>query len=284
MKIGILGCGYVGTALAIRFQEKGHELHLTTTTRSKVPILSEFAQKVHLLRVQQSAKFHAFLDEIEALFITVAPLPGINYEDTYLLTAKALQSALKNHGGQISFIGYTSTTSVYGQHNGEWVDENSEIHAISPNSESLVKAEEIYRHLELPTRHMCILRLGELYGPGRELEQRIKRMSGSTLPGRGQTYTNLVHIEDIVAAFIFCLEHKIAGTFNLCNHTHLLRKDLYSSVCRTHGWPAPSWDGTDSVATFKQNKRVNSSKLESLGFRLQYPQAFEWLTNSSQSP
>lgn len=281
MNIGILGCGYVGSLLSIRLKEQGHHLQVTTTTASKIPMLEPFCEKIYVLKASQPAKVAAFLDKLDALFVTVAPHQGVSYEDTYFVAAKAVQNALKNHGQSIRFIGYTSTTSVYGHHEGAWVDESSKLHPISPNSECLVKTEGIYKSLENAERNVCILRLGEIYGPGRELENRVRRVSGSTLPGKGCSFSNLIHLEDIVGAFSFCLKHSIGGVFNLCNHTHLPRKELYISICQHYGWPAPTWDNTEAVASFKQNKRVRSSKIEALGYRLQYPIAYDWLNHKT---
>lgn len=283
MNIGILGCGYVGTMLASYLYEKGHSLHLTTTSHDKVILLEDFATQVHILKVSHAAHLGTFLDQIEALFITIAPRPGASYEETYLACAKAIRESLRHHGKNIRFIGYTSTTSVYGHHDGEWVDETSALHPVSPNSECLVKAEQIYQALQNESRRVCILRLGEIYGPGRELETRVRKMSGSNLQGSGTNFCNLIHVDDIVSAFEFCMEHSLSGVYNLCNHTHMSRDNLYTSICRYYGWPAPSWDNTDSKASFKQNKRVSSRKIESLGFRFQQPFAFEWLSQSSQS-
>jgi nucleoside-diphosphate-sugar epimerase len=284
MKIGILGCGYVGTMLASSLYEKGHSLHLTTTSQEKVIMLEDFATQVHVLKVSHSAHLGQFLDQIEALFITIAPSQGTSYEETYLACAKAIRESLKHHGQNITFIGYTSTTSVYGHHDGAWVDETSSLHAVSPNSQCLVKAEQIYQLLQNDSRRVCILRLGEIYGPGRELEGRVRKMSGSSLPGKGSSYCNLTHVDDIVGALEFCMDHSLSGIYNLCNHTHMTRDNLYTSICRYYGWPAPNWDKTDSKASFKQNKRVSSSKIESLGFRFQHPFAFDWLSQSSQNP
>lgn len=280
MNVGILGCGYVGTVLASHLYAKGYTLHLTTTSEEKVPLLSDYAAKVHVLKTTHQAHLNHFLDQIQTLFITIAPKEGVSYEETYLACAKALRESLKNHGKEIDFIGYTSTTSVYGHHEGEWVDELSPLHAVSPNSECLVKAEEIYQSLATKSRKICILRLGEIYGPGRELENRVRNMSGSSLPGTGSSYCNLVHVEDIVSAFDFCMDNNLNGIYNLCNHTHMSRNNLYTSICSYYGWPAPNWDKTTSKEIFKQNKRVKSDKIESLGFQFQHPIAFEWLNQS----
>lgn len=283
MKIGILGCGYVGTMLAASLYDRGHSLYLTTTSQEKVPMLEDFSSEVFVLKISHAAHLGNYLDNLDALFVTIAPREGTSYEETYLACAKAIREALKKHGKNIQFIGYTSTTSVYGHHDGAWVEETSALHPVSPNSQCLVKAEQIYQSLQTDSRHIAILRLGEIYGPGRELEGRVRKMSGSSLPGKGTTYCNLVHVDDIVSALEFCLEHSLSGTYNLCNHTHLTRDNLYTSICRYYGWPAPNWDKTDSKVSFKQNKRVSSAKIESLGFRFQHPIAFDWLAQSSQN-
>ena len=91
---------------------------------------------------------------------------------------------------------------------------------------------------------VCTLRLGGIFGPGRDLLERAKKLSGKTLPGTGNEPTNHIHLDDIVSAILFCLDKRLSGTFDLVNEEHRSRKQFYSSLSSLLKLPPPSFDET----------------------------------------
>jgi nucleoside-diphosphate-sugar epimerase len=202
------------------------------------------------------------------LIVTVAPKRGENYQTTYLETAQTICKA----NPKLKAVVYTSSTSVYGDHGGAWINEESETRADTEEARVLLETEKVYvNNLPQETR-VCILRLGGIYGPGREIAERLKKLSGQKMPGNGESYTNLIHLEDAVRAIIWCLEKNLRGIYNVVNDTHVRRKDLYAELSRLYQFPDVVWDPR-SADIHSGNKRVSSEKLKETGFLFNHPYA-----------
>jgi nucleoside-diphosphate-sugar epimerase len=268
MRIGIIGCGYVGMKAAAFCNHLGHDVSVTTRKAEKIESLSAVAQHVCLLN---DYSFDGFIQNQEILLVCVAPGPGEDYRSTYLDTAHKISEAL-HHAPSLKQIIYTSSTSVYGDLNGDWVDETG---CCIPENESgniLLQTEQTLLGCRSPGVKVCIFRLGEIFGPGRRIVDRLKKMVNTALPGNGEAYTNLIHIEDIVGAIDFALIHQLEGIYNLCNDVHLQRKEFYNQLCRQHHLPLFSWDPS-LPRLHSGNKRVSNNKLKLAGFQFTHPDA-----------
>ncbi len=261
MKIGIMGCGYVGQALASKWKQEGHYVSVTTRKPERVASLQAFANEIYLLNSQPLA---TFLSQQEALLISVAPDSSSDYATTYLQTARQVaEQVIKSPSLQQIF--YTSSTSVYGDHQGEWVDEALPLVPTHEKTKILYEAEKIL--LNCPSNHLsvCILRLGEIYGPGREIEHRLRRMQHQSFAGKGDSYTNLIHLTDIIQALDFALRHCLHGIYNLCSDFHLPRRLFYDKVCQQEGLGPIRWDPSQDNFHVG-NKRVSNQKIKQAGF------------------
>lgn len=262
MKIGILGCGYVGKAAAIRLRDEGHHLSVTTRQPDRLQELQTVADQLFLIR--QDADYIPFLAEQEALLIAVAADTASDYHDTYLKTAENVIRNL-SRAPHLRQIIYTSSTSVYGEHKGEWVDENTLPSPSNANAQILLDTENLLLSQRSEALHVCIFRLGEIYGPGRSIEERLKRTHQKAFAGTGLQYTNLIHLEEILDGLELALSKNLSGVFNLCNDYHLPRKDFYEMICKKLGLPPIHWDEKLS-SQHGGNKRVSNQKLKDLGF------------------
>ena len=113
--------------------------------------------------------------------------------------------------------------------------------------------------------NVCIYRLGEIYGPGRWIEERLKRSYQKKFSGDGSPYTNLIHLNDIVSAVNLAINQNLQGIYNLCNDFHIPRRDFYDLLCKKHNIPTIQWD--DQLATpHGGNKRVDNQKMKETGF------------------
>ena len=261
MNVTIIGCGYVGKAVAKRWKTAGHCVSVTTRNPERVAELNEIADHVILLQGRElSAILSEQLVDQHVVLLCVAADNASQYESTYLHTAQALVKAV-NSAPALKQIIYTSSTSVYGEHCGEWVDENTQLAPSNANTKILVTTEQTLLDLQAETRRVCIFRLGEIIGPGREIADRLRRMSGQSLPGTGENYTNLSELKDIVEAIDFAVSHQLGGVFNLCGDLHITRKELYQQLCEKHGLSPVSWN-TSVASIHGGNKRVSSQKLK----------------------
>lgn len=264
MRIAILGCGYVGSELAFQLKNAGHTITVTTRSHEKLKSLKNFSDEACLLRGSDCDSLKRILKTQDAVVITLAADSAGTYDDTYQGTAQAL-SQIIDCCLPLKHIIYTSSTSVYGDHFGNTVTEETDPLAKQETSQILLTAEKILLNLALHDRQVCILRLGEIYGPGREIAHRLRRLDGASLPGDGSSITNLSFLEDIVKAIVFALEKNLDGIFNVCGDLHIPRKDFYEQICLQEKISTVSWDASKQ-SIHSGNKLVSNQKIKSAGF------------------
>jgi len=263
LKIAIIGCGYVGKALASRWKSLGH--HVTGTTRSfdKMGSILEHCQKAEVLHSDDTDKLTQIVNENDVIALTIAADNPEDYEKVYLKTAQNLKSCAKNITSKKLF--YTSSTFVYGNHNGKWVDENSSLLNNTEPGKILIETEKTLASLQNMGWDVMIFRLSEIYGPDRTLSERVKKYQGSTLSGSGDNYTNMIHLDDIVEAFTYALNHKLNGIYNLADDEHPVRSELYKQICDRFKYKPIKWDPL--IKTLRSgNKRVSNHKIKSTGY------------------
>lgn len=266
MKLIVMGAGYVGMALLSYLQSQPYEISITTTRADRVDDLSSYGQHVLVLHPFEDKDLKELIDSCDGMVILAAPKNSQTYEETYLNTAKRISLALRDRKTPFYLL-YTSSTSVCeGLHN-EWVTETTALCPQTENAKILLEAEKYYLNCGASA---CILRLGGIYGPKRELIDRARRFSGKEMPGSGDEPTNHIHLEDIVAAIAFCLDRSLTGLYHLVNDDHTPRKELYSSLCQSIDIPCPIWNPGLSQCTNKSYK-VSNQKIKDTGFIFKHP-------------
>lgn len=269
MNILVMGAGYVGMALLQHLQSLPHEVFITTTQESRVEFLKPYGKDVLLLSPNHNQDLWNLIDSCDAVIVLVAPKNSHNYQSTYLDTAQTIVKGLKNRTRSLHLI-YTSSTSVYENTSNDWVTENTPLNPVTENTKILIETEKCYLDSYANT---CILRLGGIYGPKRELEERAKRLSGKEMAGMGEGPTNHIHLEDIVKAIMFCLDHSLIGVYNLVNDDHPNRKKLYCDLCHSLKIPSPLWNHDPSVS-IKGGYKVSNKKIKDSGLILDHPKLF----------
>ncbi len=239
MKILIVGVGYVGSALLEKLE--GEDIYVTTTHESRLKELEKKAKGVFLLPELP-------LERFDVVVVLVAPHKGATYEETYLATATKLLCHLKK---PYPYLLYTSSTSVYEGHVGT-VTENTPIHPLSPQGKILKATEELF----LSSHNACVLRLGGIYGAGREISKRAMYFSGKKMPTNGNEPTNHVQQRDIVAALLFCIQKQLKGIYNLVNDQHPLKKELYLKICARQDLPLPTWGLEEGKGYLVSNAKI----------------------------
>lgn len=271
MNIAIIGCGYVGSAIA-KYWQQNPNLHITvtTTTPERVPTLQSIAQKVVVTTGNDIEGLKLATQNQDVVLVCVGGRGSTGYEDTYLTTAKNLV-AISQHNSTIQQIIYTSSCSVYGNHQGAWVDETTPVQPTTPNTEIIKATEDIFLASATSSLRVCILRLGGIYGPGRELMKIFSRVPGTTRPGNGSEVTNWIHLDDIVSAIDFVRQHRLNGIYNLVDDAHLPSKELLDTLFIKNNLPLASWD--NSLPTNRQYlATVSNQKIKGAGYQLIHPQ------------
>ncbi len=269
MNIAIIGCGYVGSNLAKFWSQKGYFVTCTTRTIKNAQNLENLCQKAMILKSTDLNDLEHLVQNNDLILVTVAADSIDDYENTYLAIAKFFRKVAQNFKKPKKLF-YTSSSSVYGEHNGKWVDETSELLAKNDQGKVLIETENAFLSLKEFGWNVCIFRLSEIYGPQRDLASHMKRLQGNIIPGTGHNYTNMVHLEDIVGAIDYAFNHHLEGVFNLSDDDHVIRKELYNQLCDQMNLEHINWD-VNLKRLHKGNKRVSNHKIKSQGYTFKYP-------------
>lgn len=278
MKIGILGYGYTASFFADLLIQAGYEVWGTSrdasalqqTVPSDVKIID--FNRDHITRL---------LPETSGLLISTPP------DDSGVDPALALLGdTLIENNETLKWVGYLSSTGVYGNHDGRWVDETSSCHPHSSRARSRFTAENAWLSLaDEAGLAVVIFRLAGIYGPGRNALQRMKAGKSSTVYKEGQ-YFSRIHVADIALALMQSLRSPTPGeTFNLAD-------DLPCNTCDVDNFAAdllhldrPEMIPYDKASLsdmarefYESNRRVSNAKLKRILLsQLQYPSYKEGL-------
>lgn len=271
MNVAIIGCGYVGCAVAQFWQQKmTFVVTATTTTPERVPELQTVAQQVVVVQGNDSDLLKSVLRNQDVVLLSIGAKSADVYEETYLHTAQTLASVLKQIPSVQQLI-YTGSYAVYGDRNGAWVDEESLIAPAHQNGQILSDTEQVLLSASSENLRVCILRLGGIYGPGRELVKIFGRFAGTTRPGNGKDTTNWIHLDDIIGGIRFARRNRLQGIYNLVDDAHLTTGELLDRVCETHNLPKVKWDSSQESKR-PYNAKVSNKKIKDAGYKLIHPQ------------
>ncbi|AKG20010.1 SDR family oxidoreductase [Calothrix sp. 336/3] len=271
MNIAIIGCGYVGYAAANFWQQQmTHIVTATTTTPAKTSQLQTVAQRVVVLTGDDVDGIKSVLKNQDIVLLSIAAGRGGNYEKTYLETAKNIVSIV-SQCPHLKQIIYTSSCSVYGEQNGRLVTEDTPLSPMSQSAEILSQTEQVLLTGANPHLHVCILRLGGIYGPNRELVKIYGRVAGQNRPGNGNEPANWIHLDDIISGIEFAKNHHLQGIYNLVDDANLTSKEIIHQVCTVHNLPPVTWDASQKSQRMYHAK-ISNQKLKDAGYQLTHPQ------------
>jgi nucleoside-diphosphate-sugar epimerase len=273
--IAVLGCGYVGNALAESWQEQGHFVTGTTTSKERIALLARTLSKAVLAKGADYSAMQSLLQDQSTLVVSIAPTgfqeaDTAAYETTYISTTQNLVKVL-SQAPNVTQIIYLSSCSVYGDRQGEWVDEASQIAPTEQRSQVIHESEKIILQAANEQQKVCILRLGGIYGPGRELVGMFGGLAGMTMPGKGDRFINWIHRDDIIGAIEFARLNELQGIYNLVDDSRLTVKEQVSRVCARYDLPQVKWDSSQ-LSLQRKSVQVSNHKLKVAGYELIHPQ------------
>jgi nucleoside-diphosphate-sugar epimerase len=263
----IVGCGYLGRRIAGKLLASGESVLGTTRNGAWAASLARIDVVPVVLDVLNLANVE--IPPFDRLVYCVGydRTAGIPMRAVYVDGLKAFLDALNR---PVANIVYTSSTGVFGQDNGVWVDEDS---ATEPRHESgkvCLEAESVARE-----HGATIIRLAGLYGPGR-IVRRVAILAGEPVVGSPDRYVNLIHIDDAATATIACLERGQPGrTYHAVDDRPVTRRELYELTAQCLGAPAPTFQIPEPGAASARedsDRRISNHRLKSeLGLQLTYP-------------
>ena len=269
MKLAIIGCGYVGSAVARLWHQNGHEVTVTTTTQDKKYQLQAIADKVVVLTGNDLEKLKDVVADREVVLLSVGSKQRTpeTYRQAYLSTAQNTIAAIE--GSQVKQLIYTSSYGILNHKDGDLIDETAKVDPKDEFGEILYQTEQTLLSVATDCK-TCILRLTGIYGPGRELIKIFRRVAGTTRPGEGERHTNWIHLEDIVRAIDFAREKQLQGIYHLNSDEILKMKEFLERLFQAHNLPSVSWDSSQPPAR-SINMRLSNQKIKDAGFKLAHP-------------
>ena len=189
----------------------------------------------------------------------------------------ALGDAIAAAAPGLAWAGYLSTTAVYGDHRGGWVDENTALTPASRRGRWRVAAEAQWR--AVPGLPLHIFRLAGIYGPGRGPLAKLREGSARRIVKPGQVFSR-IHVEDIAQVLAASMARPDPGAvYNLCDDDPAPPEDVIEHGANLLGLPVPPaipFDRADLTpmarSFYGESKRVRNDRIKTeLGVVLKYP-------------
>lgn len=268
----ILGCGYLGKRVALRWLAMGHTVVATTRDDAHAAELRALGLESQTVDVTQPATLHG-LPSAETVLFSVGydPKCGRSRRQVFVDGLRAVLDALPADTGRILFI---SSTGVYGDAQGAWVDEDSPCRPMREAGAALLEAERILFAHRLGARAI-VLRLAGIYGPDRLIHRR-ELLAGKPIAVASDAWLNLIHIDDAVEAILAAAERGKPPRVYLVADGHPTDRRTYTRrAAELMGLPAPIFaevpPGQLSGRHDGSSKRVSSARLRTeLGVALKY--------------
>ncbi len=264
-RILIIGAGYVGLEAARRFQDAGYEAVLARRSALAQP---GFRSLVCDVTDREGVRA---LPEAQAILYAVSAGESSEqaYEQAYSIGVKNVVDACLAQRERPRFY-LVSSTSVYAEAAGGEVDETSTDLVRQGASRFIVLGEDLLLRSGLDG---AILRCGGIYGPGRtSFLQRVQDGLERLKPAQ-PSYTNRIHRDEIGAIALF-LERKRSPGMQIVNAVDKIsssRDEVIQWLAQELGVKAPLEDGTAAARERGAGKRVNSGKLQEMGYSYLYP-------------
>lgn len=189
----------------------------------------------------------------------------------------ALGDKIARRAQQFQWVGYLSTTAVYGDHGGAWVDESTPVAPASGRGRWRVMAEDQWQ--AVPGLPVHIFRLAGIYGPGRGPFSKLGKGGIRRIIKPGQVFSR-IHVEDIAQVLVASMERPNPGAiYNVCDDEPVPPQDVIAYAAELQGLPLPpavNFDEADLTpmarSFYSENKRVRNDRIkDELGVRLKYP-------------
>jgi nucleoside-diphosphate-sugar epimerase len=279
----VIGCGYLGRRVAARWLAQGHTVFGMTrdkeaelATHGIQPIRGDVRETLDTLQ----------LPPTRTVLHSVAPgrQVGQTAEAIWIEGLGNLVFAMRDWTTRPQLL-FISSTSVYGQTDGELVDEDSPTDPREPAGRVLLEAEHRLRTAWLPDA--IVLRFAGIYGPRRLLRSKSIRV-GEPIVADPDKWLNVIHVDDGANAVLAAEARAKPGTvYNVSDGHPVQRRDFYARMAEVLGAPPPRFvpPSPDAMPPHESaNRRVSNRRmLEELNVELRYPNYVEGLRSLTSS-
>lgn len=277
----IFGCGYLGLRVARRWQASGETtVHVVTRSAERAATLAAEGLVPLVADVTLPETLRSLPAADTVLFaVGYDRSSGHSIEQVYVEGFKRVLEALPPAIGRLIYV---STTGVYGDCEGERVDEDSACRPLRPGGQASLAAEEALCQSSLAARGV-ILRMAGLYGPGR-IPNRAPLLAGEPLAVPTEGFLNLIHIDDAASVVLAAeaADVELPRRYVVSDGHPVRRGEYYAELARLLHAPAPRFvePAADDAraARAAADKRVDNSRmLAELRVSLAYPSYREGL-------
>ncbi len=259
-----IGHGYSAKALARRLLPKGWRIIGTTRSAEKAQALERSGVETIVWPGNSLP-----LGEVSHILTSVSP----GQDGDPVLAAHGPDIAAAKH---LEWVGYLSTTGVYGDHKGDWVDEETPLEPSTERGIARVEAEAAWTALGVP---LHIFRLAGIYGPGRGPFSKVRSGKARRIIKEGQVFSR-THVEDIAQILEASMNRPDPGrAYNVCDDDPAPPQDVIAYAAELLGLPVPDAIALEDAelspmarSFYAESKRVRNDRIkDELGVRLIYP-------------
>ena len=271
MKLLIFGYGYSARYLVAELAPAPGTVRITTRSTDKA---AQAAAEGLVPRIFPGTDMADDIAWASHILITAGPEDG---QDPVL---PHVRDAIAAHAKRLDWVGYLSTTGVYGDHGGGWVDEATPLTPTTERGRARVAAETAW--MDLFHEHglsLHIFRLAGIYGPGRGPFEKVRDGTARRIIKPGQVFSR-IHVEDIAQVLFASMHRPSPGAiYNLCDDDPAPPQDVIAHAATLLGLPLPPEMPFDqaklspmAASFYAESKRVDNRRIKAeLGVRLRYP-------------
>lgn len=261
------GHGYSASALAQRLLPLGWAIHGTTRSPERAAAIRETG--VHPVLLSDPQGLHTQI--AQATHILVSAGPDADGDPTLARYRDAIMAAQN-----LEWVGYLSTTGVYGDHQGGWVDESTPLTPSTRRGQWRVAAEQEWQALPLP---LHIFRLAGIYGPTRGPFAKVRNGTARRIIKENQVFSR-IHVDDIAQVLHASIQRPNPGTiYNVCDNEAAPPEDVIAHAAELLGLPVPPAEPYETAqmtpmarSFYAESKRVRNDRIkQELGVDLIYP-------------
>ena len=272
MRLLVYGYGFSGSVLARRMAAAGGGI--AATFRSEIGRARIGADGFDAVDVADQDSLARALSIADAVLVTPAPGPDG-------CPALSTLAPLLKQGAKVpDWVGYLSTTGVYGDRQGRWVTECSPLVPRSVEGRRRVDAEagwlELGRRARFP---LTVFRLPGIYGPGRSTFDRLREGRARRITAPGQVFSR-IHVDDLAAGLAASMSRpRAGGIYNLCDDEPAPNSEVVAYAARMLGMAPPPEVGLEDAGLsptamrfYGESKRVSNALAKAeLGWRPAFP-------------
>lgn len=218
----------------------------------------------------------------EATHILISAAPNETGDPVLTTYGDVLRAYLKPG----VWVGYLSTTGVYGDHQGAWVDESTPLTPSTKRGQMRVTAEAAWaKFTQEADAALHVFRLAGIYGPGRGPFAKVRQGTARRIIKQGQVFSR-IHVADIAQCLAASIAHpQLSAIYNLCDDDPAPPEDVIAYAATLLGLPLPPAEDFATAemtpmarSFYAESKRVRNDKIKTeLGIKLIYPNYKEGL-------